>query len=220
MRFLPTPPYAVALAALVYACGPSAESDVESSAGPAVESEMAAVEGAVDISCWLRGETTEADAAERPSPLGRTEIVLGEHVGSICYGRPSARGRVVEGGLIPFGEPWRLGANEATAIHLPFPARFGGVDLQPGSYSLYAVAGEFEWEFFLNANAERWGIPIDERVIAQNIGSFTGLPRTMTEPVEQLTIGWQTNGGDNGHLVLEWGTTRLEIEVRLVDHTH
>jgi hypothetical protein len=126
----------------------------------------------------------------------------------------------VEGGLIPFGEPWRVGANEATAIHLPFPARVGGIDLEPGSYSLYAVAGEFEWEFFLNSEAERWGIPFDDEVTAQNVGSFTGLPRTLTEPVEQFTIDWHTRGGDNGHLVLEWGTTRIEIEVRLLEHTH
>jgi hypothetical protein len=96
----------------------------------------------------------------------------------------------------------------------------GGIDLEPGSYSLYAVAGEFEWEFFLNSEAERWGIPIDEEVTARNIGSFTGLPRTLTEPVEQFTINWHPHGGDNGHLVLEWGTTRIEIEVRLLEPSH
>jgi hypothetical protein len=96
----------------------------------------------------------------------------------------------------------------------------GGVELQPGSFSLYAVADEYEWEFFLNSNSDRWGIPINDAVMASNIGSFTGLPRTITEPVEQFTIGWHSHGGDNGHLVLEWGTTRVEIEVRLLDHVH
>ena len=113
-----------------------------------------------------------------------------------------------------------MGANEATAIHLSFPASIGGIEVQPGSYSIYAVAGEFEWEFFLNSEAERWGIPFNEDVVAQNIGSFTGLPRTMTEPVEQFTIEWHGHEGDNSHLVLEWGTTRVEIEVRLLDHVH
>jgi hypothetical protein len=180
---------------------------------------MSAAEAAQDLSCWLRGVTLE-EAMERPSPLGQTEIALGDHVGKVCYGRPSARGRVIEGGLIPFGEVWRLGANEATGLHLPFPAQVGGIELEAGSYSLYAIAGEFEWEFTVNSNAERWGIPVNDEVQAQDIGTFTGLPRTMTEPVEQFTINWHTHGGDNGHLVLEWGVTRVEIEVSLLDHVH
>jgi hypothetical protein len=42
----------------------------------------------------------------------------------------------------------------------------------------------------------------------------------MTEPVEQFTINWHEHGGENGHLVLEWGTTRVEIEVKLLSHAH
>ena len=206
---------------LLAGCGPAGDAGSEADPGtePAAEAAMSVAEADHDVSCWLRGATVE-EAADRPSPLGETEIDLGGHAGKICYGRPSAKGRVVEGGLIPFGEAWRVGANEATGIHLPFPASVGGIELGAGSYSIYAVAGEFEWEFFLNSNAERWGIPFGDEVTAQNIGAFTGLPRTMTEPVEQFTINWHTHGGDNGHLVLEWGTTRVEIEVSLLDHVH
>jgi hypothetical protein len=46
----------------------------------------------------------------------------------LCYGRPSARERQVAGGLVPYGEPWRLGANEATSLHVPFRARISSVD--------------------------------------------------------------------------------------------
>ncbi len=221
MRFQSLLSLAIVGSALVVGCGPAGDagSEADPRAEPVAEGAMSAAELAHDVSCWLRSATPE-EAAERPSPLGQTDIDLHGHMAKVCYGRPSARGRVVEGGLIPFGEPWRLGADEATGIHLPFPASVGGVELAAGSYSIYAVAGEFEWEFFLNSNAERWGIPINDEVVAQNIGSFTGLPRTMTEPVEQFTIGWHTDGGDNGHLDLQWGTTKVEIEVRLLDHVH
>jgi hypothetical protein len=207
--------------ALLGACGSAPDSEADAAAGieSAAEGGMSAAEAAQDLSCWL-GDGTMEEALQRISPLGETEIALGDHIGKICYGRPSARGRVVEGGLIPFGEPWRIGANEATAIHLSFPASVGGIELEPGSYSIYTIAGEFEWQFFLTSNAERWGIPIDEAVRAADIGTFTGLPRSMNEAVEQLTISWHTHGGDNGHLVLEWGMTRVEIEVSLLDHTH
>ena len=220
MRSVPTLVSSLALLVFLSACGPSSEgSDPAPEAGSVGGGGMSAEEMALETSCWLRNATAE-EAAERPSPLGETEIALGDHVGKVCYGRPFARGREVEGGLIPFGEPWRLGANEATAIHLPFSARVGGVELEPGSYSLYAVAGEFEWEFHLNSNAERWGIPINEAVRAGDVASFTGMPRTLTEPVEQFTIHWHSEDSASGHLAFEWGTTRVEFEVGLLDHAH
>ncbi len=207
--------------ALLGGCGPAADAEAGDSAGAesaaAETSGMSATEAAQDVSCWLGGGTME-EALQRPSPPGETEFVLDGHVGKVCYSRPSARERVVEGGLIPFDAPWRLGANEATVIHLPFPAIVGGIELEAGSYSLYVNAGEFEWEFVLNSTAERWGIPIDDDVKTADFATFTGMPRTMTEPVEQFTIDWHTHGGENGHLGLEWGTTRVEIEVRTMDH--
>ena len=207
--------------ALLGACGPGGDTEADAAADPSAADAtgMSAAEAAQDLSCWLRSGTLE-EAHQRTSPLGETDIVLESHVGKVCYGRPSAKERVVEGGLIPFNSPWRLGANEATVIHLPFPASVGGIELEAGSYSLYANAGEFEWEFVLNSNAERWGIPIDDDVRAADLATFTGLPRTLNEPVEQFTIDWQTDGGENGHLVLEWGTTRIEIEVSLLGPQH
>lgn len=206
---------------LVFGCGPAPDPEAGAPADTTAVAEagMSPAETALSVSCWLRNATPE-EAAARPSPLGETEIRLGDHVGKVCYGRPFARGRAVEGGLIPYGTPWRLGANEATAIHLPFPARVGGVELEPGSYSLFAIPGEFEWEFVLNSNVQRWGIPFNDEVRASDVESFTGLPRTMTEPVEQFTVRWRPGDDGHGHLLLEWGITRVEIEVSLLDHAH
>ena len=215
-------PLSLALLSLGFftACGSAPEAeDATADVQSGSEGDMSAAEMAQDISCWLRGATLE-EAMERVSPLGETEILLEGHTAKICYGRPSAKGRAVEGGLIPFGQPWRLGANEATALHLPFPVEVGGIPLEAGSYSLYAIADEFEWQFVLNSNAERWGIPFSDEVRATDVGTFTGLPRALTEPVEQFTINWHTDGGDNGHLALEWGSTRVEIEVKLLAHVH
>ena len=223
MRSLSTISSALFSLALLGACGPAADSEADGSVpaqlAAAEPAGMSAEEAAQDLSCWLAQGTME-EALQRPSPPGEAEIVLEGHVGKICYSRPSARDRVIEGGLIPFDAPWRIGANEATVIHLPFPAIVGGIELEAGSYSLYTNAGEFEWEFVLNSNAERWGTPIDDEVKAADIATFTGLPRTIGEPVEQFTITWHTHDGGSGHLVLEWGTTRVEIEVSLRDPAH
>lgn len=164
--------------------------------------------------CYLaRGDMDQA--AQRPSPLGATTISMGDRTATVCYGRPSANGRTVMGELVPFGQAWRLGANEATAIHLPFAAEVGGIELEPGSYSLYAVPGPEEWTIFLNSSYERWGVPINDEVRATEVGSFSRPAEAMDGMVEQLTLSWDGHGPDMGHLVVEWEHTRVEIPVHM-----
>jgi hypothetical protein len=123
------------------------------------------------------------------------------------------RGRVIFGELEEYGAPWRTGANEATALHLPFPASVGGVELDPGSYSLYTIPGEAEWEVVLNGNAQRWGIPINAEVREADVGSFMVPAESTGSPVEQLTFRWEAQGQNMGHLIMEWENTRIRIPV-------
>lgn len=165
--------------------------------------------------CYLaRGDM--AAAAERPSPIGETVISFGGDEAKVCYGRPYVKGRTIFGELQPFGTDWRMGANEATAIHLPFAAEVGGVSLEPGSYSFYAALAEGEWEIVINGTAERWGMPINDDVKATDIGHFSATPQMMDEAVEQLTYRWHSHGENEGHLVMEWEKTRIEIPIRKV----
>jgi hypothetical protein len=168
---------------------------------------------AQDKPCFLRGATPE-QAAERPSPLGETHIAMGSQHGKVCYGRPKANSRKVMGELVPFGQPWRLGANEATALHLPFAASVGGVALEPGSYSLYAIPGNGEWELVLNRNVERWGVPINEAVRGADVGTFKRPAEATDGVVEQLTFRWESHGETMGHLIMEWENTRIQIPIQ------
>jgi hypothetical protein len=153
------------------------------------------------------------EAAARPSPVGQTSFSLNGGEGLLCYGRPSANGRVVMGELVPYGTPWRLGANEATAIHLSAAATIGGVAVQPGSYSLYAVPGPSEWTFHVNTQVERWGIPINDGVMAADVGTFTVPTAATPSMVEQLTMEWADPGQGMGHIVIDWENTRVEVPV-------
>lgn len=165
-----------------------------------------------DTTCFIARGSLE-EATQRPSPLGETVFSLGGQEVSVCYGRPSVKGREVMGGLVPFGQDWRVGANEATAIHLPISAEIGGVELEAGSYSLYAQVGPEEWTFFLNSNFERWGVPINDEVKATEVGSFTRPVEATGEMVEQLTIDWDSHGDRMGHLVIRWEHAQVEIPV-------
>lgn len=158
--------------------------------------------------CFVRGSMDEA--GQRPSPLQTTVIPVGDTTAVLCYGAPSARDREIMGGLVPWDTPWRMGANEATAIHLPVAATIGGVELEPGSYSLWAEPGEEEWTIHINENHERWGIPISDEVQAADVGTFTLQPETRDDMTETLTYEWHEG---MGHLLMTWENTRLHIPV-------
>lgn len=195
MRVVRTLPLTVvALALTVGACGP----------------DTAQAQGLQ--ACYLQGATLD-EAAQRPSPLGATTFTLGSGEATLCYGRPSARGRAIMGALVPYGTPWRMGANEATAIHLPFPAQVGDVQVGPGNYSLYAIPNEGTWTIVVNGSANRWGIPINDDVKASDVGSFKRPVSHVDDMVEQLTWSWESDGPGAGRLVMEWEHTRLEIPI-------
>ena len=132
----------------------------------------------------------------------------------LCYSRPSARGRKVMGGLVPFDQPWRLGANEATSIHVPFPAEIAGVRVEPGPYTLYVIPGASSWQIVVNRAVQRWGVPIDAEVRARDVGAGRVTPEPLGAPVETLTLKFAPAAGNATELVLEWEKTRVRIPIR------
>jgi hypothetical protein len=172
----------------------------------------AASHPAAPDSCWSRAAS--AELATRASLLDSAVAQLGGAELKLCYSRPSVRGRVVMGQLVPFGAPWRLGANEATALHVPVAVRLGDVTLQPGVYSLYAVPGPTAWQIVVNKSAARWGIPIGAAVRAQDIGAVTATSEHTDAPVETLTMRLEPAGQDAVDLVIEWERTRVRTTIR------
>ncbi len=160
-------------------------------------------------SCQFRGAP---DALrERPAPLDSITIRLGDAEAKLCYGRPSAEGVPRVGAEFPYGAPWQLGANEPTTLHLAFPARVGTVELGPGSYSLYAIPERGDWTVVVNANPNRWGLPIDAEVRAADIGSFPLPPVPLAQYEDRLTFRFEPVGEGDGVIVFSWERTSLAI---------
>jgi hypothetical protein len=160
--------------------------------------------------CTHRG--TAAALAQRASPLDSVQVTVDGTTLKVCYGRPLAHARLIMGGLVPFGQPWRLGANEPTRLFLPFAAEVAGVHVAPGTYSLYVVPQQTSWEVHVNKAVDRWGIPIDEQVEAQGVGKGTVPVETLAQPVEQLTL--TLVAGTPTELVVEWEKTRVRIPIK------
>lgn len=101
-----------------------------------------------------------ADAAvelPRPSPAASVSEKIGIAKVAITYSRPAVKGREIWGALVPYGQVWRLGANDATTLELSEDAKVAGRDLKAGSYALFAILAKDKWTVVVNAQAKQWG---------------------------------------------------------------
>jgi hypothetical protein len=169
----------------------------------------------VDMSCIVRPDVVPAEG--RASPLDSlTFSVAGQEV-KICYGRPSSRGRTMIGGSpVPFGKTWRTGANEPTLLRTPMALSIAGVPLPAGTYSIYTVPGEAEWEIIVNRSYSQWGHErfYTDEVQAQEVGRGRVASERTDQHVETFTIrAEETEDPSRVHVILEWERTRVRVPV-------
>ena len=146
--------------------------------------------------------TTQMHPGQGGSPHVRSEWTIQGADISIEYGRPFLKGRS-EIALMPHGEPWRTGADEATTFTTNRRLTFGTLVVPPGTYTLYTLPGAKEWQLIVSKRTGQWGVPYPE---GQDLGRVP-MKVERIKPVEQLTISIdETPGG--GTLRVEWGTTR------------
>jgi hypothetical protein len=180
----------------------------------------------VSLDCKT-GATPEGLAA-RSSPFDSLRFTVGTEAASICYGRPSTRGRTVFGGIVPYDTLWRTGANEPTIINLPFRADIAGIVVSPGSYSLYTVPGREQFTLIVNASTSQWGITAPERgpdgVLYQSAYSDkvrrqergrVPVSIELIDHVEQLVIRAEPGANAATDLLVEWERTRIRIPIRV-----
>ena len=93
----------------------------------------------------------------QPSPTATLKQRVGLTDIEITYSRPGMKGRKIFGGLEPYGEVWRAGANNATTISFSTPVKFGGTEVPAGKYALFAKLGQQEWTVILSTANKQWG---------------------------------------------------------------
>ena len=182
-------------------------------AGLIALSTEAQAQTAADRACWVRGSRNAL--ANRPSALDSTSVALRDGEVKVCYGAPRKNGRQIAGGLIPFGQPWRFGANEATVIYMPARGTIAGVAVEPGWYSLYTIAAEKEWKIVVNSATQRWGIPVDDAIRAKDVGSGTVKVENADTAEEALKLHLASAGANAATLTAQWDHTRVRIPIVL-----
>ena len=149
------------------------------------------------------------------SPPGEAQITKGNLEVRIKYSRPSVRNRLIfgteeEGALQPYGQYWRLGANEVTTISVNQDVRFNGKSLKAGTYGMYAIPGKDAFVIGVNPDADRWGYAEADY---ENDVFTTSVPVIYEEnPVEQYTIS-MTSEGSSVVVTFEWSDVKFQVPI-------
>jgi hypothetical protein len=149
-----------------------------------------------------------ACAQDKPaSPKAETSGKVGAATVKITYCQPSARNRKIMGGLVPFGEVWRTGANEATTLEFDKPVKVEGKDVPAGKYALFTIPGENEWTIILNKETKQWGAyKYNDK---EDLLRVTVKPTKTANFVETFNI---STGKDE--IVLKWENTAVPVKVK------
>ena len=142
--------------------------------------------------------------SELKQRVGLTDVEL-------VYARPSVKGRKIFGGLVPNGEVWRTGANEATKITFSTDVKFGGQAVPAGSYALFTIPGAAEWTVILNKVTGQWGsYSYDEK---NDLLRVKAKPVALAEMVETMNIDLSDLRDDSATLTIAWEKTRVPIKI-------
>lgn len=145
------------------------------------------------------------------SPPGTADITLKGKQVSITYHRPFMRGRKIMGELVPYGQVWRTGANEATTLKTGVDLNIGGANVPAGTYTLYTLPSQTTWKLIINKQTGQWGTEYNE---SQDLARVDMRKESLSSPVEEFTISWKKKSDSMADLVLEWENTRLSVPVQ------
>jgi hypothetical protein len=163
------------------------------------------------ISIAVLTAAAQQDKSKRPSPPAQTDCALANGTKiHVDYSSPRMNGRQIYGGLVPYGEVWRAGANEATTFVISGDVSVAGKSVPAGKYTIFVVPAADKWTLIVNKKTGEWGIPYkyesDELVRADMTVS------KLNSPVEDFTIGFDHAGG-TCTLHMDWETTRASIVI-------
>jgi hypothetical protein len=155
--------------------------------------------------------SAQMDKASRPSPPAKASCTLADgKTITVDYSSPRAKGRKIFGDLVPYGEVWRAGANEATTFVTTGDVMVGGSHVPAGSYTLFAIPSQDKWTLIVSKKTGEWGIPYPGK--EQDLVRVDMKAAKLPSAVENFTIAFD-KAASGCTLRMEWETTRASVEV-------
>ena len=160
-----------------------------------------------------------APAAQAQTKLTVPPLSPGTHIRQafstsyidLTYSRPSLRGRVAFGNLVPNGTVWRTGANTVTKVRFGEPVKVGGQLVPAGAYALLTIPDAKEWTFILNRDTAQWGAY--EYKQALDVLRVKAKPTKLASPVETMAVNVENLKPASADLVLSWDRTQVALPI-------
>lgn len=153
----------------------------------------------------------QQDKSKRPSPpaSAKCDLAGGKSI-TVDYSSPRAKGRKVFGGIVPYGEVWRAGANEATTFVTTADLMIGGHHVPAGNYTLFTIPGQDKWTLIISKKTGEWGVPYpgadsDLARLDMKVAPTSGA-------VENFAIAFD-KGAKGCTLRMEWENTRASVDI-------
>jgi Protein of unknown function (DUF2911) len=153
----------------------------------------------------------QQDKASRPSPPAKAECKIDGKTVTVDYSSPRAKGRKIFGSLVPYGQVWRAGANEATALATSGDINIGGKTVPAGKYTIFAIPAEDKWTLVISKKTGEWGTayPGPDNDLARIDMKVS----KTSAPVENFTIAFDQKGS-TCTLRMEWENTNASVDIK------
>lgn len=149
----------------------------------------------------------------RKSPHESIFSTVNGHKITITYGRPYMKKRTIMGGLVPYGEVWRTGADEATTLSTDADLDINGLKVPKGVYALFTVPKENAWTLIVDKTAKQWGAFSYKQ--ATDLGRTAMTVSKADSPVEQFTISLTPEGSNGVTLKMAWENTAASVPIKV-----
>jgi DUF2911 family protein len=155
--------------------------------------------------------SAQMDKGSRPSPAAKASCALADgKTITVDYSSPRAKGRKIFGGLVPYGEVWRAGANEATTFVTTTDLMVGGTHVPAGSYTIFAIPNKDKWSLVVSKKTGEWGT--NYAGPSEDLARIDMKASTLPAAVENFTIAFdKTASGCT--LRMDWETTRATVDI-------
>jgi len=149
--------------------------------------------------------------AQKPSPAAQAQCKLSDgKTITVDYSSPRMKGRKIFGGLVPYGEVWRTGANDATTFVTTANLTVGGKSVPAGNYTIFTVPTQDKWTLIVNKKTGEWGIPY--KYESDELARVDMKVSQTMSPVENFTIAFDQKGS-SCTLNLSWENTQASVQI-------
>lgn len=166
---------------------------------------------AVAIAFILTLCTVASAQQNKPSPAAHAQCKFSDgKTITVDYSSPRMKGRKIFGGLVPYGEVWRTGANDATTFVPTADVTIDGKDVPAGNYTIFTVPEQDKWTLIVNKQTGEWGIPY--KYESQELGRLPMQVSKTGSPVEDFTISFN-QGGNTCTMQISWENTQASVQI-------